>query len=353
MRFYSFFCVIVMALFWALPTFSQDTTATEEEPFISQLFQSDDIIKVTIKTELRTLLRDRRDERDYHDATMTYADGGEMTTIPLRLRVRGNFRRKKSTCFFPPIRLKFDSAEVVGTLFEGQNKIKLVTHCQNKKSVYQQYLLEEYTIYRMYNQLTDKSFRVRLMDVTYIDTGKKPDTLQKYGFIIEDVGHLATRLGGREIEVKNIHPDRTNYDLVNTLSVFQYMIANTDFSIPALHNVKLVMVNPGEPPLAIPYDFDWCGLIKAPYAIPNESLGLGDVRQRLFRGFCRSEEQFEETFQLFRDKKEAIYSLFRDSEYMDEKTKTSAISYLEKFYDIINNPKEVEREFMKKCRTTK
>ncbi|MEZ4852244.1 MAG: hypothetical protein R3B93_27280 [Bacteroidia bacterium] len=317
------------------------------------LFQSDEILKMTIKTEMRNLLRDRGDERDYHEGVLIYEQEGVETSLPVELRIRGNFRRKKSTCQFPPIRLKFDSAKVSNSLFADQDKVKLVTHCQSRKAEYQQYLLKEYLVYKMYNQLTDTSFRVRMMEITYIDTGKKPDTLHRYGFVIEDEDHLAARLGGKGLEVPNIHPDRTDYKLINTLSVFEFMIGNTDFSVPGLHNIKLIMTEPGKPPLAVPYDFDWSGLVRAPYAQPNESLGIRNVRVRLFRGFCRTEEEFEETFQIFRDNKNAILGLFRNLEMLDPDVRDDCIQYLEEFYETINDPQKVKRNFLDMCRTDK
>ena len=324
-----------------------------QSSFVAPLFQSDEMLKITIKTEMRKLLKDRQEERDYHDGVLLYEQGGEEATVPVRLRIRGNFRRKRSTCQFPPIRLRFDSAEVVNTLFANQDKVKLVTHCQSRKPEYQQYLLKEFLAYKIYNQLTDTSFRVRMMDITYIDTGKKPDTLRRYGFLIEAEEHLAARLGGKSMEVPNIHPDQTEKKLVNTLSVFQYLIGNTDFSVPGLHNIKLLMTEPGRPPLAVPYDFDWSGLVYAPYAQPNELLGIRNVRQRLFRGFCRTEEDFEETFQQFRDKKDSILGLFNELEMLDEEVREDCLKYIEAFYETINDPKAIKKEFLDKCRTDK
>jgi hypothetical protein len=343
-------CVLLSA--W-IGIFAQEEAANKPAGPVVPLFQSEEVIKLTIKTELRNLLKDRREKRDYHKGLLIYEDKGAIDSVSVKLRVRGNFRRKKATCAFPPIRLKFDSAQVVHTLFEDQDKVKLVTHCQSRKPEYQQFLFKEYLIYKMYNQLTDSSFRVRLMEITYIDTGNKPDTLHRYGFVIEDEEHLAERLGGRIIKIPNIHPDNTDKKLVNTLSVFQYMIGNTDFSIPGLHNVKILMTQPGRPPLAVPYDFDWSGLVKAPYAKPNESLGITSVRVRLFRGFCRTEAEFEETFQIFRRQRDAIWALFENQENLDPKVREDCLAYLEDFYDTINDPKRVDREFLQRCRTDK
>ena len=65
------------------------------------------------------------------------------------------------------------------------------------------------------------------------------------------------------------------------------MIGNTDWNLDKSHNIELIRPASGGAPIPVPYDFDWSGLIAPPYARPNQMLGIGSVKQRLFRGFCR------------------------------------------------------------------
>ena len=63
------------------------------------------------------------------------------------------------------------------------------------------------------------------------------------------------------------------------MSVFQYMVGNTDWSMVRFHNVE-VSRTPRGVYVPVPYDFDWTGLVSTRYARPNEGLGIRSVRQR-------------------------------------------------------------------------
>ncbi len=251
----------------------------------------------------------------------------------------------------PPLRLNFKKKQVKKTVFAGQDKLKLVTHCKNKADAYEQYTLQEYLIYKTYNLLTDISFRVRLVRITYAETERKRKPVTKYGFLIEDEDRLAERLGGRNLETGVIHQERTDKEQASLLAVFQYMMGNTDWSVPAHHNIKFVFHNPQTPPLSIPYDFDMAGLINTPYAKPDPRLGIRTVSERIFRGYCRTEEAFDAIFAQFNAQQEATYGLFRDFPYLKQKYQKRALKYLEEFYETINKPRLVKREFLAACLT--
>ena len=314
------------------------------------LFEQESMMELTYRANLKKLLKDKKDERSYHEVELMYVDeSGDSVSIEALTRIRGNFRRKM--CQFPPIRIKFDSATVVGTLFEGQNKLKLVTHCKNKAEQYEQYTVIEHLVYRSYNLITEKSFRVRPAKITYEDTGGKYDPIVKFGFFIESVDHVAARLGGVEIETKNIHPNRTEGETTDLLSIFEFMIGNTDWSIPGLHNVKIISVGNGKKLVPVPYDFDWCGTINAPYAFPNPQFGTKSVQDRVFRGFCKSEEEFEKAFAQFREHKEEIIALYQECELLSKKNKSNVLKYLGEFYEILEDPKRTKYAIYENCRT--
>ncbi len=342
-------------LFLCRVSFPSELQAQENEPAITSypLFESQETLEITLEMDIRKVLRDRGEETDYHPLLVTWNNAeGDSMQVEARVKVRGNFRRQRKNCQFPPLRMRFETETVEGTVFEGQKKLKLVTHCQTRRSEYEQYVLQEYLIYRSYNILTDKSFRVRLIKVTYVDSEKRQDPFTRYGFILEDEDKMAERLGGRILEVKNAHPDLTHYELSNRLAIFQFMIGNTDWSIPALHNIKLVMPEGEQTPYAIPYDFDWSGIIETRYAEPNPILDIRSVRERLFRGFCRSPEIFKAEFAFFNKYKKAIFALYRDlSPPLEQDELDQATEYLDEFYAIINNPNDAEDEIIAECRT--
>ncbi|MCK4678124.1 MAG: hypothetical protein KAT48_08345 [Bacteroidales bacterium] len=316
------------------------------------LFENHEIIEMTIKADFKTIFKEIREERDsaYHKGVVYYKTiNNTIDTIKINLKPRGNFRKSPDHCAFSPLFIKFSKKQSKNTPFEGLKKLKLVTHCNNSKKIYEQYVLKEYLVYRTYNVMTDSGFHVRLARITYIDESGKSKDLIKYGFFIENDNQMAERLGGKIIKIKNINQDRTNYKLVNLMAVFLYMVGNPDWSVALLHNIKIVQTTPFELPLAVPYDFDYCGVVNTSYAAPAEVLGIDAVTERIFRGFCRSEEEFQSTFDIFRDKKEEIYNLYKNLEPLNEKSLKWSLNYYDKFYETINNPKKVKDDFLKKC----
>jgi hypothetical protein len=118
------------------------------------LFADDATLEVTISAPFRTLMRERPDV-EYLEGTFAYTGSdGSTTTLELKLRTRGNYRRDEEHCDFAPIRLNFRKRQVADTLFDGQDKLKLVTHCRSSEPVYEFYLLREYFAYRFYSVLT-------------------------------------------------------------------------------------------------------------------------------------------------------------------------------------------------------
>ena len=328
--------------------FSTDAAATSlgQEPE-ETLFDAEDLLELTMEADLKPVLKDTGDERPDRPARLWYLDQqGDTVSFDIGVKTRGYYRRIFLNCNVPPLRLNFKKKAVKNTVFAGQDKLKLVTHCRDKAKAYQQFTLQEYLIYKVYNLITENSFRVRLVRMTYVDTEGKRKLVTKYGFLIEDEDRLAERLGGRILKTGVIHQEVTHKEMATLLAVFQYMMGNTDWSVPGHHNIKFVFVDPKLPPLSVPYDFDFAGLVNAPYAKPDHRLQINSVRERLYRGYCRTEEEFQAAFAPFNEQQEAIYALFRDFEYLDEKVKDRSLHYLDDFYETINKPRSVKREFL-------
>ena len=320
----------------------------------SSLFQSDSVVHLKIEGDLTSCINDRDDERKYHEIRVVhYLRNGDSVSLPMLARVRGNFRRRKSTCQFPPLRLKMADSVVLGTIFEGQKKLKLVTHCRGKNQNFEQKLFLEYLVYRSYNILTEESFRVRMMEINYVNTGKRPYSRIHHGFLIEDDDDVADRMGGIKMESGNVHPLRTDALSANRVALFQFMIGNTDWSIPAGHNVELIIPGPGAPPKIVPYDFDWSGLVNAPYAEPNPMLDISTVRDRIYRGFCRDDSSLQATLVLFHSRKEELMELFSTYPYLTRLERNIAIRYIGEFYDIIEDPRRRQITIEDACRTNR
>lgn len=329
-----------------------DSALSQNVPDSSALlFRSHDLLSLTLSMDIKTVLRDRGDVWEQHPASISYlSDGGNTVVVPLKIRTRGYFRRDPMNCNFPPLRLNFAKQTSLNTIFQGQDKLKLVTHCRSRSDQYEQNVLKEYLAYRLYNLFTDESYRVRLIKLKYADSEGKRDTLIKMGFLIEPTEQMAARNSCQYIEIQKVRQERCHREKTTVLSIFQYMIGNTDWSIPVLHNIDLIQKNAGDPPVAVPFDFDWCGLVNASYAIPAEVLGIDNVRTRLYRGFCRNDEEFEQALQKFRDREDEIYQVIDSVPHLSKGERDETIRYMQQFFKTINNPKMVRKEFFENCR---
>jgi hypothetical protein len=314
----------------------------------SKLFEDTTMLVFNLKMDINGVTQDVVD-RDDHAGILSYVDEtGETISIDLKIKTRGKTRANPEVCRFPPIQLNFKKHENAGNLFEEQDKLKLVVHCQNSKA-FDQYVLQEYITYKHYNILTPNSFKVRLAKVNYIDTEGKNETISRYAMLIEDIEDLAKRqkmiVGG---EVHN--QDNCDVEAIDIFTIFQYMIGNTDWSVTEQHNVKLISNDSNDKhPIPIAYDFDYSGSIKTYYATPPESLPIENVRTRIFRGYCRIGGHYEKVFELFLDKKEEIDLLYQSFTRMDEKRVSSTLKYFDEFYKILGNPKKSGREIVRAC----
>jgi len=304
-------------------------------------------LTLRLEGDFRALFRDRGAQRKDHPATLRYGTAADTGSIDVKLRTRGIFRLR--TCGFPPIRLDLPGKKVDGTPFAGEDKLKLVTHCQGDRS-YERNLLREYALYRALNALTDTSFRVRLAHMTYIDSARH-DTVARYGFLIESDTALAKRIVADQIHSNNVYDPMTDPSYMTLVAVFQYLIGNTDWSDWKRHNIAIFQpVAQPRPLIAVPYDFDFSGAVNAPYATPPEQLKLFSVRQRVYRGFCQPDSLLARVLARFRAAKDSMYAAVRAVPDLPERDVRNVLEYFDEFFKVIDNPGAVNREFVRPCR---
>jgi hypothetical protein len=315
------------------------------------LFQDDSTLRVEISAPFSRLIEERPKDQEL-PGSLSFRDlNGAATALDVQVRARGNFRHRN--CDFPPLHLNFKRSQVAGTLFDQQNKLKMVVHCKDSAR-YQQAILREYLAYRMLNSLTDRSFRVRLLEVTYVDIDERRPRMVRSAFLIEHENRLADRLGMQKL---NIFPDGVGAiqaDHLNLTSVFQYLLGNTDFS-PILgskdeccHNYMLFGED-GAPLVAIPYDFDMSGFVNAPYAMPREGLGIDNVRQRIYQGFCANNRYVDASVSEFLQAREALFALVAGLQALEPSVRRHLAGYMDEFYETIGNSQAVEREILVRC----
>lgn len=339
------------------PLIGQHASAQSDtsEMVTRPLFSSDSTLAITIEGPLSTIMR-KRDETDEYPATLKYSDtAGTEHQLDIKLRLRGKFRRKRETCSFAPLRVNFRKKQVEGTVFAGQNKIKLVTDCQSSKKNFQQYLLKEYLAYKIFSSLTDRSFGARLIRVTYIDTDRNGTARESYAFFIEEKKHIAERLGVHLLDIGNTKYSELDPAHSNLVNVFEYLIGNTDFSLVAgpaetgcCHNAVLYQKE-SDPYISIPYDFDHAGIVDAPYAAPNPRFKLRSTKHRLYRGRCANNAYLDSTLQQFLIKRDDIRQLIEGLDGFAAKSIKTTLAYIDGFYREISKPKSIEKKFIKKC----
>jgi len=312
------------------------------------LFSSEDILHLNLKFDVIETIDDRL-ERDEHDAILYYDENSVLDSLDVKLMVRGMTRANPKVCKFPPLRVNFKKKQVKGTLFNGLDKIKLVTHC-NEREINEQYILREYYVYKLYQLVSPFSFKVRLCKISYIDTAGKYEPEEHFAFFIEDIDDLAERNSMQEYKSKIINQDVCSREDIDRLTVFQFLIGNLDWSIPNEHNFKLIYGGDKPVPVAVPYDFDYSGLVNTNYAKPPPEIDVNSVRERNFRGFCRDPGEYEEVAKLFQELKPAIYALYTNSRHLNEKSKDQSIKYIDSFYKILDNPKKFESHIIRGCR---
>lgn len=267
----------------------------------------------------------------------------------MEVRTRGRFRLNDYVCSFPPLRLDFPSDAVVGSALEGLDKVKLVTHCQDKDP-YEQNVLEEYLAYRIYGLLTEVGFRVQLALITYRDITGEEDDVSHVAFLIEDEEALAQRLSGEILEVEQANPNHFVPRQAGLMYLFQYLIGNTDWSIVQSHNVKNLRIGGGYYP--IPFDFDFSGFVDASYAGPSPLLTrwITKVRDRHFWGICSDEIDYPALFSHFNQQREAILELIRNQAGLKAWNRQLATRYVESFYAIINSERDADFNIVNGCR---
>jgi hypothetical protein len=313
-----------------------------------QLFFLDDrVIETTFSTDIKKL-RANKKAMAWLPAqiVMNFPDSTEISE-QISVQPRGVYR--KTNCDLASLMLNFKNP--TSPKLSALKKMKLVGGCSGSVRD-EELLLKEYLVYKMYNEISIMSFKVRLLHINYKDSKQKVKPYSQYAFLIEDMDDLTARNNCREVKNKDFLTEATNRQQMTLVYLFQYMIGNTDWSVHKYHNIKL-MVPKNDTlarPYTIPYDFDYAGLVDAPYAIPNENLGIKDVKERLYRGFERSMEELEEAIKIFIEKKSRIMYIVNNFPHLTERTKKEMTWYLEDFYKLIENKRSVRQTFITNAR---
>lgn len=325
--------------------------SADKQPQV-RLFDENRPLNLIIEFDFNTVLNDRSPDPDYTEGQLIWkSDDKNAMAFNIKIRARGNARRMYGICSFPPLKIDFKKSETINTIFEGQNKLKLVTHC-NASTAYEDYMLEEYLLYKTYNILTPKSFHARLVKITYRDLKHRFASENHYGFLLEDDDDLAARNSGVVTDKKIWHTDSCDRETVNLVTLFEYMIGNTDWWITTRHNIIIIQSGKEQSLIPVPFDFDYAGCIDAVYAKPNTGLPIKSVAERYYRGYCTVPSDYEKTIELFNKKRDEIYALYDGFALLNHKKTSKMLKYFDEFYAIINDTSLLKSEINKACVST-
>lgn len=306
---------------------------TPSQPVSHTLFQylkGERIQTLQLQMDLSYLYDTLRAEA-YEEGILSWEKNGRRVELPVRTKARGKTRRE--VCDFPPIKLKVDSSfQLAGTLIR-EGKYKLITHCLDDLQ-YEDLLLREYTAFKIYEQLTEKGYQSLLFKINYLDKNGRYPAQTRYMVLLESTNELEERLAAVELEdaapLKQVHRDQ-----YNLFVLYQFMIGNTDWNLANRHNVKLLQQE-GKAPFPVPYDFDFSGLVNAPYAKPYPTMPIQNVQDRFFQWRGKDRQTLEPLVHEFKTKRKQI---IRQCDLLREEHPDAweeMVTYLETFFQEID-----------------
>ena len=326
--------IALMTLALAFPMSAQKATAFE-------MFVSDSIRNVQLKTNMKTLVKGKYKE-EYQPAKISIEmDDGEMQSWDIRIKSRGN--RRKEVCFYPPIFVNFPK-EVA-----DHHKVKWVLPCRDSEA-YDYILLKEYLCYQMFELFTDNAFRTALLRLEFINEAKDDKASVRYAFAIEPIDQVAKRIGGRPYKPRVMQTNILNEEQEALFNMFQFMIGNTDWAIANSHNINGIADTVTSTILLLPYDYDYAGIVGTAYAVPHESIPIDEVTERYNKGFCISEGLAEKYRLQFLAKKDEIMAMIEEFPYFQKNQAELMVRYIKPFFEIMESPERTKKAFCENCK---
>ncbi|GAB5553187.1 MAG: hypothetical protein Sapg2KO_27780 [Saprospiraceae bacterium] len=309
--------------------------------FFQHFAQQTEVPTLTIETDVKKLIKDKRKE-NYQGASITFNGlEGETIEMAAKIRSRGNIR--KEVCYFPPVKLKMKKKALKKLGFDTLNQVKMVIQCQSSKQGLS-YLLKENLIYQMHQPIGPISYQTKLIKLNLID--KKGKTQELFGFLIEEEREFCARLESRIPPGKGRISDRLiDRDAYLKMVFFQYMILNTDWQMINRHNLEFVLMKGQDKFMPIPYDFDYSGMVGTNYAVPDISRGIKNVQEPCFLGKDVTEEEAQSTANYFLSKKDAVYAALEADQHLTKKDSKAIRKRLDFFFKELESKRIIRNVF--------
>ncbi len=224
-------CFILTLILYYPHAFCQSSLINRQ-----QFFLDDSVIEVTLTTDIKDLRADKKKLAWQPANIIMHFSDTSVISEEIHIEPRGNYR--KTYCDIASLMLNFKNP--LSPILSPLKKLKLVGGCHNG-SANEELLLKEYMVYKIYNLLSIMSFRVRLLHITYKDSKQKVKSYSQYAFLIEDMKDMTARSNCAEVKNKVYATELTNRQQMTLVSIFEYMIGNTDWAVSVYHNIKLMV----------------------------------------------------------------------------------------------------------------
>lgn len=339
-----------LLLVLAFCLFGKTGTAQNIEKFVFERLYSIDSLNIVLEMEAKKMMKDRESDLWYPAEMDVFRGGALVFRQSVEVKTRGKSRRE--ICDFPPVKIRFSGASALPDSLADMPVIKVVSTC-NTQEESERIMLKEYLMYQLFNQLTDESFRVKLANFQFKEKSNQRIYHETTAFLLEDEATLAKRLNGTIIHPKVMSPAGVDTLSMDRVSVFQFMIGNTDWNVYNLHNIRVIRQPELRRVIAIPYDFDYAGAVDASYAMPGMGVPTKDVKQRYYLGLCRPEADIQRVLLLFKQKKGNLLKTCDDLTALPAKERLVVSDYINSFFTLLDKPDRVQKDILEHCNNFK
>ncbi|HOY06510.1 MAG TPA: hypothetical protein PLO67_13965 [Saprospiraceae bacterium] len=323
-------CLSLILLIFSVYLNPLPARTPQSPPSVFDLLTENEGNSLTIEVDLTELINNKKTNQ-YFPGSLTTASG---KMFGVEIRPRGKYRRR--SCDVPPLKMKFRKKELKAAGLDTLNEIKISVPCFDDPES-ETLLLREYVAYRMFERLNPAfSVRARLVRITFHDKHVEKTRPPVYALLVEHEEQVAARLGGDLVDLFNLPPDSIDAEQAALNAMFQYMIGNTDWAISEVRNIYCLKPHAGGKIRVVPYDFDFSGLVNAPYAIPRNSTGLKNVRERMLVADGIPDASLQQALQVFKETRTALVGLCQGP-FLSEKSSGYMQNYIGKFFEAVGN----------------
>jgi hypothetical protein len=292
--------------------------------------------QLTLRTDWQQLMSDKMEEV-YQPAEVSLRTDKVDYTLTGRVRARGNVR--KAACVFPPLMVDLRKSDLDSLEYIRHDKLKLVIPCHSR-DVNQVSIYKEFLAYELYRLVNDHGLQTQLVDIEIIDPKR---SYELTGFLIETEHDYGHRTGAQVIQTGRVVASVLDRQTFVRMLLFQYMIANCDWSLSNQHNLELVKYPDKPRTEVIAYDFDYAGFVGNSYAVPAPELPISSVHERYFFPYEIEEAEINVAIDYFLGKEAEIYAAIAAADYLDETNRERCAQYLEPFFKLLRNPMKFKR----------